>query len=57
MAAGDDSALADALRQLITDAELRREMGACAYATFAKRYAYDKFFAAVMQIYHNPTAL
>lgn len=57
VAAGDDSALADALRQLITDAELRREMGARAYATFAKRYAYDKFFAAIMQIYHNPTAL
>ncbi len=49
----DPQALADALRRIITDAQLRAEMGREARKAFGTRFSYQNFYNKIMQIYNG----
>ncbi|MDE7160676.1 MAG: glycosyltransferase family 4 protein [Muribaculaceae bacterium] len=48
---GDHAALAGAIGKLAEDAELRRRMGEEAYRTYSEKFAYEKFFDRIIDIY------
>lgn len=47
----DVDALADALRRLLDDPDLRRQLGGEGARTVASRFAYDRFYQAIEDIY------
>jgi glycosyltransferase involved in cell wall biosynthesis len=51
VAPGDVGALAEALRRLLADAELRSRLGAAARLTYERRFSADRFVAALADVY------
>jgi len=50
---GDADSLADAIRRLVTDSNMRAKMGEAAKATFESRFGYDLFYNKIMAIYEG----
>lgn len=50
---GDEPALADALRRLVTDGELRARLGAAAQAAHRARLSFDSFGPALVEIWRE----
>ncbi len=50
---GDPAALADALRRMLTDAELRRRLGAAGRARVEREFTLDAFLAAHLDLYDS----
>ncbi len=48
---GDTQAIADALKRLVTDKQLRLRMGAEAHATFLRHLAWTRFASSLQKIY------
>ncbi len=51
VAPGDVGALAEALRRLLADAELRSRLGAAARLTYERRFSADRFVEALADVY------
>ncbi|MDE5976469.1 MAG: glycosyltransferase family 4 protein, partial [Muribaculaceae bacterium] len=49
----DENFLAEAIRKLSADPDLRREMGRNAFNTFSARFSYDIFFRKMMEEYEG----